>query len=92
MLNENPDYEDKCHIQNPTKQDSPIWNSGGFQPDKNGRKNNGKKGKKKQYYEWDHTHNDIEVYDSNGRHKGSMEPNTGNIYKPPVPGRRINLR
>ena len=26
--------------------------------------------------EWDHTHNDIEVYDNKGRHLGSMDPTT----------------
>lgn len=41
--------------------------------------------------EWDHTHNDIEVYDNKGRHLGSMDPTTGKMYKPPVPGRTINI-
>ncbi|WP_321385096.1 colicin E3/pyocin S6 family cytotoxin [uncultured Enterococcus sp.] len=47
------------------------------------------KGNKKKYYEWDFTHNDIEVYDKTGRHLGSMDPVTGEMYKPPVPGRTI---
>ena len=41
--------------------------------------------------EWDHTHGDIEVYDKRGRHLGSMDPVTGNMSKPAVPGRKIEL-
>jgi len=46
-------------------------------------------GKKTRRYQWDHTHGDIEVYDSRRRHLGSMHPTTGEMYKPPVPGRRM---
>ena len=42
-------------------------------------------------YEWDHAHNDIEVYDSNGKHLGSMDPITGEMYKPAVKGRKIEV-
>ncbi len=87
MFNESANQDDR--IENPEKADSPIWK--GLQSDKNGRKNNGKKGKKKEIYEWDHTHNDIEVYDGRGKHKGSMDPTSGEIYKPPVPGRKIDI-
>jgi hypothetical protein len=38
---------------------------------------------------WDHTHNDIEVFDKRGRHLGSMDPTTGEMYKPPVAGRKM---
>ena len=76
---------------NPSKQDSPIWNDSDLNNSGGGRKDNGKKGKKRRYYEWDHTHDDIEVYDGRGKHKGSMDPTTGGMYKPPVPGRTINL-
>lgn len=48
-------------------------------------------GSNKRYYEWDHTHNDIEVYDSKGKHLGSIDPKTGNMYKEAVNGRRIKL-
>ena len=78
-------------VENPPKSDSPVWNGDELKPDRDGRKNNGQKGKKKEFYEWDHTHNDIEVYDSKGKHKGSMDPRTGDMYKPPVPGRTIDL-
>jgi hypothetical protein len=43
------------------------------------------------FYEWDHTHGDIEVYDRRGLHLGSMDPSTGAMSKPSVPGRKINL-
>lgn len=36
---------------------------------------------KKKYYEWDHTHNDIEVFDSKGRHIGSMDPEKGRTFE-----------
>ena len=35
--------------------------------------------------------NDIEVYDKNGKHLGSMDPTTGEMYKPAVPGRTITI-
>ena len=73
---------------NVNKQNSPVWKK--LQNAGNGRKTSGK-GKKKKYYEWDHTHNDIEVYNSRGEHLGSMDPTTGEMYKPAVPGRTISL-
>ncbi len=51
-----------------------------LKPDRGGRKNNGKKGKKKEIYEWDHTHDDIEVYNGKGKHKGSMTERDGICY------------
>ncbi len=44
-------------------------------------KTNGLKGSKKEYYQWDSTHNDIEVFNNRGQHIGSMDPLTGKIYK-----------
>jgi uncharacterized protein RhaS with RHS repeats len=82
--------DEKCEqanrTENPGKQESPVWND--LDNDKNGIKTSGK-GKKKRYYDWDHTHNDIEVYDKNNKHLGSMNPTTGEMYKPPVPGREL---
>jgi hypothetical protein len=73
---------------NPTKGESEVWqdldNAG------NGRKQSGN-GSRQRYYEWDHTHNDIEIYDNNGKYQNSMDPTTGKMYKPPVDGRRIKL-
>jgi hypothetical protein len=43
-------------------------------------------GKNQRFYQWDYTHGDIEVYDSNGDHLGSMDPTTGEMYKPPEKG------
>lgn len=68
-------------VENPTKQKSPIWKRlqnyrGSIKKDRSGR-----------FFEWDHTHNDIEVYNSRGQHLGSMHPTTGAMYKPPVAGR-----
>ena len=48
-------------------------------------------GNNKKYYEWDNTHNDIEVYDKTGKHLGSMAPSTGEMYKSAVNGRTIKL-
>jgi hypothetical protein len=42
-------------------------------------------------YEWDYTHGDVEVYNSQGKHLGSADPETGQMIKPPVPGRTIDL-
>jgi hypothetical protein len=68
------------------KAESPVLKE--LDPGKGGRRESGS-GSSKRYYEWDHTHNDIEVYDRRGRHLGTMDPVTGEIYKPPVPGRKI---
>lgn len=47
-------------------------------------------GKNTRYYQWDHTHKDIEVYDRKGRHLGSMHAETGQMYKDPVSGRKLD--
>ena len=62
-----------------------------LQPWRGKTKTNGKTGKDRRYYEWDHTHKDWEVYDKRGKHIGSARPDTGEIYKPPVKGREIDL-
>ena len=54
-------------------------------------KTNGLPGKDRRYFEKDYTHQDIEVYDSIGKHLGSMEPATGLMIKPAVIGRKIGL-
>ena len=74
-------------IVNVPKQESPIWRE--FKSHKETVKTNGAVGKRKEYYEWDYTHNDIEVYDYKGHHLGSKNPVTGEIYKGPVRGRHI---
>ncbi len=75
---------------NCAKQESSIWKS--FQNFRDGLKSNGQKGTKREYYEWDHMHNDIEVYSHQGNHLGSMDPISGKIYRAPVIGRTIKDR
>ena len=72
-----------------TKADSPVWQS--LKPFRGKTKTNGLSGSKKEFYEWDYTHCDIEVYDKNGKHKGSMDPRTGEMIKPAVPGYEIDI-
>jgi filamentous hemagglutinin len=74
---------DNARQSNPSKADSPVWQD--LQNAGNGVKTDGKR-----FYEWDYTHNDIEVYDKRGRHLGSANPVTGDLYKPAVPGRTLN--
>lgn len=81
-----PIFQDRK--DNPTKAESPGWQN--LENAGNGRKKSGK-GSKTRYHEWDNTHNDIEVYNNDGRHLGSMDPTTGEMYKDPVPGRTIGL-
>ncbi|MCP4125989.1 MAG: hypothetical protein GY753_02870 [Gammaproteobacteria bacterium] len=66
---------------------SPYWES--LKPHRGKTRTNGLSGKKKRYYEWDFTHGDIEEYDRNGDHRGTVDPDTGIRTKPPVKGRRI---
>ncbi len=62
-----------------------------LQPFRGKTKTNGETGKNRRYYEWDYTHGDVEVYDRRGRHLGSMDPETGEMTKPAVAGRKIDL-
>lgn len=71
-------------VTNPSKSDSPIWKRA--EPYRNGLRKSGD-----EIWDWDAAHNDIEAYDKRGRHLGSRDPITGEIYKPAVPGRRIDL-
>ncbi|EFV75033.1 hypothetical protein C1N70_27565 (plasmid) [Cytobacillus firmus] len=77
-------------ITNVDKQNSPVWKGLSNVKGKANRKSSGA-GSKKKYYEWDHTHDDIEVYDNKGKHLGSMDPVSGKMYKPKVKGRKIKL-
>ena len=56
-------------------------------------KTNGESGKNKRYYEWDYRHGEVEVYDQNGKHLGSLDPKTGAV-KPNSrePGRDIDIK
>jgi hypothetical protein len=64
----------------------------GLKPFRGQTKTNGLSGGNRRFYEPDRTHGDIEVYDARGRHLGSANPETGAVTKPPVPGRRIDVR
>ena len=75
--------------KNPTKGESEVWKK--LEKVKGQDRKTSGAGKDKKYYEWDHTHNDIEVYDRRGNHLGSMDPTTGEMYKPAVPGRTIKI-
>ncbi|UCM85509.1 MAG: hypothetical protein LF885_05950 [Rickettsia endosymbiont of Culicoides impunctatus] len=84
------DEEDKTsRKQNCEKSESPIWKE--LKPYKGKTKTNGLSGNKQRFYEWDHTHNDIEIYDSNGCHQGSINPKTGELYKEAVKGRKLGI-
>lgn len=55
-------------------------------------KPNGKRARWKdssRIYEWDYQHGSVEVYDSQGRHLGQFDPDTGDREKPPDPSRRV---
>ena len=78
---------DTKRIFNVSKQNSTIFNS--FSTVKGKSYRTSGKGKKQKFYQWDYTHNDIEVYDSNGKHLGSMDPITGEMYKDAVAGRKL---
>jgi hypothetical protein len=72
-------------IANVQKQESPIWRS--LEPVKGRDIKTSGTGKDKKFFKWDHTHNDIEVFNHRGQHLGTMHPITGEMYKPPVSGR-----
>lgn len=74
---------------NPSKAESPVWKE--MKPFREDIKTNGLTGKKIEYYKWDHTHQEIEVYGANRMHKGVKDPLTGEIIKDAVPGRRIKF-
>ena len=69
------------------KQNSDVWNS--FKRVKNQTYRTSGHGHNKYYYDWDYTHNEIEVYNHSGKHVGVMDPSTGKMIKPAVPGRTL---
>jgi hypothetical protein len=42
-------------------------------------------------YEWDSLHGELEVYNNRGRHLGAADAETGEMIKPAVRGRRIDV-
>lgn len=45
----------------------------------------------KRIYTWDSLHGEIEVFDARGNHLGTMDPETGEMTKDAVPGRKIDV-
>ncbi len=80
-----PNNDRKFNVR---KNESPQWDK--LDRVKNSKLRTSGSGSQQRYYDWDYTHNDIEVYDHLGRHLGSMDPVTGEIYKGPV-GRTISV-
>ena len=68
---------------------SPIWQ--GLKNWRGKTKTNDKTGKRREYYQWDYTHGEIEVFDRHGKHKGAIDPVTGEQTKPAEPGREIDV-
>jgi hypothetical protein len=64
---------------------SPIWKS--LHTYRGGIRTNGLRGRARRFYTWDGAHNEIEVFDKNGRHLGAMDPVSGVMIKPPRRGR-----
>jgi RHS repeat-associated protein len=75
------------HFAQPSE--SGVWRS--LKPGFGKYRTNGQSGKRKRFFGWDRTHGDIEVYDGRGQHLGSMDPDSGEMTKPPVPGRSIKV-
>ena len=73
-----------------TKAASPVWKN--TKPWRGPIRTNAESGKARQFFTWDHTHREIEVWDRNGKHLGAIDPVTGEHRKPPVRGRTINVR
>ncbi len=63
------------------KSQSKVWNK--LKSFRGKTKTNGLTGKKKRYYEWDHRHNEIEIYDARGKHLGAIDPISGKLIKSP---------
>ena len=40
-------------------------------------------------YEWDSRHGTVEKFDKRGRHRGELDPETGEQIKPRVPERKV---
>ena len=45
----------------------------------------------KRLYTWDALHGEVEVFNARGKHLGALDPVTGALVKPAVPGRIIDV-
>jgi RHS repeat-associated protein len=52
-------------------------------------KTNGQSGSARRFYTFDYTHQDVEVFNGQGTHLGSADPETGAMTKPAVAGRTL---
>lgn len=43
------------------------------------------------FFTWDSQHAEVEVFDKNGFHLGTIDAHAGTFVKAPVKGRRINV-
>ncbi len=43
------------------------------------------------YYTWDSLHGEVESFNKRGRHLGALCPTTGDLIKPAVKGRKLDL-
>jgi hypothetical protein len=59
-----------------SKSQSPFWKN--LKPCRRNIKINGLPGSKRLYYQWDYTHQEIEMYDYNGLPVDALDPITGN--------------
>ena len=82
-----PQSQEQSFPANEAHTKNPSWKE--LNPFRGQTKTNGLQGKERRYYERDRTHGDVEVYDSQGNHLGSMDTKTGEMTKPAVPGRNI---
>jgi hypothetical protein len=46
---------------------------------------------RERYYTWDPLHEEVEVFDKRGHHRGVADAFTGVLVKPAVKGRRIDV-
>ena len=58
-----------------SKSQSPIWKS--LKPYRDNIKTNGLSGSKCLYFQWDYTHQEIEMYNHRGRPVDALDPITG---------------
>jgi hypothetical protein len=66
---------DPQRVTNPPKAESQIWKD--LKPYKGEIRTNGLEGKDKRLYQWDHLHNEIEMYDRHGKPVDALDPRTG---------------
>lgn len=71
-----------------SKAESSIWKN--LKPFKGDIKTSGV-GRDKQFYKWDYTHGEIEIYGAKGQHLGAMDPVSGEMIKGPVNGRTLGF-